>query len=1212
MGSTGCSSDAQTDPTRPDGGAGEGGAGGGVGGSGGAGGQGGAGGSMEVDAGPDAPEAGPVSFTSEPVLMARVNKQYLYPAAAVQEGAQPGDTITFSLTKSPAGMTIDDKTGAISWTPAPGQEGPQDVIVTAAGTGGKSADQTFTINVIAAVSFTSMHPAAGSAQGGETVTITGAGFVGNINVLFDDVPAAKVQVDSDTSLTITTPAAVAGTRLVHITLDAATEATFKPGFTHLPVITSTDVSATSHSSNLAVQGFGFDPASVMPNILSVPARGGTDRRIISNESMNGTDATFTLGIGNSESGMTSGAIAALVHGLRSNWLPLMITDAMLPGELAITGSNGPKAPGQSLTLSGAGFAGVDPLTLSVLFSGSAAPATVTSINAAGTSITVTVPADAVTGPLSLSAPGRLPAKSLVAVEVTGSTPALSVLDFTPAGGLPGSALVIRGTGFDPAPAMNTVTLDGVPATILSAEAHRLVVEVPQALPFGPADIAIQTAAGTITAGMFGVAGKHQVIAGGAPDTGPKGDGGQPDKAFITGTYVAVDSLNTYFVSDGPRIRAINNTAAQLSIFGVMIDPGTIMTIFTSNAFGVGPMAVHPVTEDLYFTSGAQIFRAKRVDGTVTLYAGTPTPGIGGNKGDRLSASFNGITDLNFTKDGSFLVISDNNNGQVRAINTTGGPLTKWGINFGANVVDMVLTSGLANPMTADVDNEGSLYITTFYTVVKVPHNRLPANDPAYVASVLIAGTGVADLPEQGCPAKTLKLGTNAGLSIDPISGNLYLGSRQGLMRRIKASGGSSPALIDDSDCVDFVAGSFPAGDPIPSMGFSGDGGPAQSAAIGIFARPFVDAQGNLLISSDNRIRRVIFDANGNPGIIKTVAGNGPPAIDGVQALNVTGVGSRGIVVDAARDQYIYAIGSRVVGQSRATGMLQTLAGTGVSGNLIQPGNLAVEADLGGLRGIALQGDNVFFLESVVPRVTGVNLTTGLLSIVAGDGKLATAAEQATDGPAASSRVAVNTGSPGAAIGPDGALYFADESTVRVINLTNAPLTSFGLNLPAGWIGRLVPAPKNFGSNLSGIAFDAAGDLYVASYNTNGIRKMSATAPYTVTDVVMGDSQRHGFPEPGTAQDIRLNRTAALLFLPNGDLLASSDFSNTYVLIEADAAGLITPQSRALPIFGDGAPGAPSTRAFGPAATTGRTGSMAVDGKDLLLFGGDRLIKLAMP
>ena len=36
-------------------------------------------------------------------------------------------------------MVIDAQSGAVAWTPTPGQEGPQDVIVTATGAGGVSA-----------------------------------------------------------------------------------------------------------------------------------------------------------------------------------------------------------------------------------------------------------------------------------------------------------------------------------------------------------------------------------------------------------------------------------------------------------------------------------------------------------------------------------------------------------------------------------------------------------------------------------------------------------------------------------------------------------------------------------------------------------------------------------------------------------------------------------------------------------------------------------------------------------------------------------------------------------------------------------------------------------------------------------------------------------------------------------------------------------------
>lgn len=66
-----------------------------------------------------------------------------------------------------------------------------------------------------------------------------------------------------------------------------------------------------------------------------------------------------------------------------------------------------------------------------------------------------------------------------------------------------------------------------------------------------------------------------------------------------------------------------------------------------------------------------------------------------------------------------------------------------------------------------------------------------------------------------------------------------------------------------------------------TRGFSGDGGPATAAEM---VSPFglaVDRQGNLFISDsyDNRIRKI----DANSGVISTVAGNGSPVRQGIEA-----------------------------------------------------------------------------------------------------------------------------------------------------------------------------------------------------------------------------------------------------------------------------------------------------------------------------------------
>ncbi|GAI61816.1 unnamed protein product, partial [marine sediment metagenome] len=78
---------------------------------------------------------------SEPVTTAKEGVVYTYDV----EAADPNeDTLTYSLTVSPTGMTINSTTGVIIWTPT--AAGSFDVTVEVSD-GSKSATQSFTITV---------------------------------------------------------------------------------------------------------------------------------------------------------------------------------------------------------------------------------------------------------------------------------------------------------------------------------------------------------------------------------------------------------------------------------------------------------------------------------------------------------------------------------------------------------------------------------------------------------------------------------------------------------------------------------------------------------------------------------------------------------------------------------------------------------------------------------------------------------------------------------------------------------------------------------------------------------------------------------------------------------------------------------------------------------------------------------------------------------
>jgi hypothetical protein len=95
--------------------------------------------SVAVSAGNSAPQV-----TSTPATAATVGAPYRYDVDAADAN---GDTLAFSLTRAPAGMSIDPATGVIGWTPAATQLGTHAVSVQVRDPGGLVADQAYTVTV---------------------------------------------------------------------------------------------------------------------------------------------------------------------------------------------------------------------------------------------------------------------------------------------------------------------------------------------------------------------------------------------------------------------------------------------------------------------------------------------------------------------------------------------------------------------------------------------------------------------------------------------------------------------------------------------------------------------------------------------------------------------------------------------------------------------------------------------------------------------------------------------------------------------------------------------------------------------------------------------------------------------------------------------------------------------------------------------------------
>ena len=224
------------------------------------------------------------------------------------------------------------------------------------------------------------------------------------------------------------------------------------------------------------------------------------------------------------------------------------------------------------------------------------------------------------------------------------------------------------------------------------------------------------------------------------------------------------------------------------------------------------------------------------------------------------------------------------------------------------------TSAAIFPPTAGhhglaVDRAGDLYIADF------SNGRVRKLDSAGTITTFAGVRGLFDPPGprfagDGGPASSAALNSIFDIAFDG-AGNLYIADTLNIRVR----------MVNRDGIINTVAGNG-------TLGFSGDGGPATSAAFNAAQFLAADNAGNLYIGDPTarRVRRV--DAG---GIITTYAGNGTvgTAGDGGPAVNAQFLGISALSVDGSGNLYI--ADSHRIRKVDAAGIITTVAGTGVAG-----------------------------------------------------------------------------------------------------------------------------------------------------------------------------------------------------------------------------------------------------------------------------------------
>ena len=290
-------------------------------------------------------------------------------------------------------------------------------------------------------------------------------------------------------------------------------------------------------------------------------------------------------------------------------------------------------------------------------------------------------------------------------------------------------------------------------------------------------------------------------------------------------------------------------------------------------------------------------------------------------------------------------------------------------------------------------------------------------------------------------------------------------------------------------------------------GYSGDGGLATQASLNLPEVAIVDSAGNLLIAdtANHRVRRV----DAVTGIITTVAGTGESFFseDGMPATSTPVSFPTGVAVDGSDNILILEAGTdRVRKVDVTTGIITTLAGTGQRG-YSGDGELATNATfVSPLVGLVSDGGgNLLISDTFNNRVRRVEAMTGIIRTVAGSGDPSFLGD---GGPATKAAL---LGPAGVVADAADNLLIADtvNSRIRRVDAVTGIVTTIAGNGNRSFSGDGGPASEAALSIPSGVAVDRAGDLFIADSGNNRIRKVNVNNGIITTVAVLNSPHRVG-------------------------------------------------------------------------------------------------------
>ncbi len=534
-------------------------------------------------------------------------------------------------------------------------------------------------------------------------------------------------------------------------------------------------------------------------------------------------------------------------------------------------------------------------------------------------------------------------------------------------------------------------------------------------------------------------------------------------------------------------------------------------------------------------SGNQrIRRVAAATGIITTFAGTGTPGFGGDAGPANAAQFDfgGLGAIALDATGN-LFISDSNNNRIRRVAIDTGIITTIAGGTAGFSGDGALATAaqLRVPQSLYFDKDGNLYFADNgnFRIRKI------ATGTGIITTA--AGTGSNSATGDGGPAINAAIGNVFGIALD-AGNNLYLSDvANNRVRRVAAADG----------IIITVAGGG-------ATGFSPDGAAAIGASFSLARHLGVDPQGFLYIAEANnfRIRKLV---NGLAGDVTppTVAISDPTAGGTFNATNAA-LDLRGTASDNGT-----VVAVRWSNDRGGSGAASGTTSWTVTGIGLQPGinNITVTAwDVSG-NAASAQLAVTYTPNQVVVTIAG----TGVIDST-GDGGPGTAATLYQP--------------RGVAVDSKGNILIADTQNRRVRRVSpTGQITAFagtGIIGSSGDGGPAVDATLNFPNVVS---VDKADNAYISDQLTHRIRKVT---PDGKISTIAGTGEGFGGfgGDGGPATAAQLNGQVGLAVDTAGNLFVADRLNNRIRRIDAITGVITTVAGSGL--VGNGGDSGPATQA----------------------------------